>query len=117
MTSQRKWSSAKPRTETTNKQSRVEMLTKLKIFHDKFGTDIPPPESDTSSVRDYYQKALEIIEDRSNKNYNDLQMSLQEFVEDEDPDEEDPEREKHNCCSRFWEWILNACSCLSRTDD
>jgi hypothetical protein len=117
MATQRKWSSAKPRVESTNEQSRVEMLTKLKIFHDKFGTEIPPTGSDAEIVRDYYHKALEVIEDRSNENCNVLQLSLQEFVEDEDIDEEDPGREKRSCCTRFWEWICNICSCLSRVED
>ncbi len=119
MTSQRKWSSAKPRTELSNKPCRVEMLTKLNIFHEKFGTDIPPPDSDTETVRNYYHRTLEAIEDRSNKNYNTLQISLQEFVEDidDDDDDEDPGMEKKSRCSRFLEYTCNICSCLSRTED
>jgi len=120
MTSQCKWSSAKPRTELSNKPYRVEMLTKLNIFHEKFGTDIPPPESDTETVKNYYHRALEVIEDRSNKNYNTLQISLQEFVEDiVDDDDEDPGMEKKSRCSRFWDCMCNICSCLclSRTEE
>jgi len=118
MESQRKWSCAKPRTELLNNPCRVEMLTKLNIFHEKFGTDIPPPDSDAETVRNYYHIALEVIEDRSSKNYNTLQISLQDFVEDiDDDDDEDPGREKKSRCSRFWGYTYNICSCLSRTED
>ncbi|MBV1929724.1 MAG: hypothetical protein KUG81_09475 [Gammaproteobacteria bacterium] len=113
MASQRKWSSAKP-----GEISRREMVTKLKIFHDKFGTDVPPDETDIDVVKAYYNEALKTIEENSNKNYSILQMSLEELVDD--VDEEDPGRKKSGCCSRFWDWVCNLCifrSCISQVED
>ena len=115
MASQRKWSSAKP-----GEIFRCEMVTKLKIFHDKFGTDVPPDNADIDIVESYYNKALKTIEDNSNKNYSILQMSLDELVDDVDVDEEDLGREKSGCCTRFWDWVCNLCifrSCISQVED
>ena len=107
MASQRKWASAKSKSNPLIELSREEMLNKLKIFHGKFGTDSPPDGVDIETVKAYYHKALEVIEDNSNKNYSILQISLQEFAED--IDEEDPGREKSGYCSRFWDWVCNLC--------
>ncbi len=117
MASQLKWTSAKPRSSSAE-ISRNEMLTKLKIFHDKFGTDLPPVGADTETIRTYYHKAQETIEDNSNKNYSVLQESLQEFVNDGDG--EDIDQEKSGCCSRFWEWFCSLSlirSCIPRVED
>ena len=81
MITQRKWSSAKPRNNSLGEISRDEMLTKLRIFNNKFGTDLPPDGVDSETISSYYHKALETIEDNSNKSYTMLQESLQEFVD------------------------------------
>ena len=121
MTSQRKWSSAKPSPKTSiDDISRSEMITKLRIFNEKLGTDVPPDGADLETVKAYYHKALEAIEDNSNKNYSMLQTSLQEFADVIDVDEEDPGREKSGCCSRFWDWVCNLYifrSCVSQLED
>ena len=103
--------------------SQTEMLMKLKIFHEKFGTDLPPDGAETETIRTYYHKALKTIEDNSDKNYGILQENLQQFV-DEDEDEfvdEDVDRaQEKSGCLLFWRWFCSLPlirTCTPKVDD
>lgn len=122
MTTQRKWPTSRLRNNSSNEISRDEILTKLKIFNDKFGIDLPPDGIDTETIRTYYYQVLETIDDNSNKNYSILQDSLQEFVDmdKEDIDEEYMDQEKSGCCPHFWDWFFRSClirSCIPHIED
>jgi hypothetical protein len=108
---QRKWFSVEPKSNSSTKTSRDEMITKLRIFNNKFGTRIPPDGAAPEMVQKYYQDALDFIEDDSSKNCSMLHMSLKEFAED--IDEEDPGRKNSGCYARFWEYVW----CTSQTED
>nr|QBK85848.1 MAG: hypothetical protein LCMAC101_04430 [Marseillevirus LCMAC101] len=80
------------------------MLTKLKIFHEKFGTDLPPIDADAETVKTYYIKALVSIENDRSKNYDILQENLKRLVDDI---EDDDEPEQTRCCTYFWTCFYN----------
>jgi hypothetical protein len=113
---QRKWSTSQ-RYKLNSKLSQDEMLTKLKIFNEKFGTDLPPNDADAEIVNFYYSKALTSIEDTSSKNYNILQESLKGLVDDT---EDDDEPEELGWCTYFWTCFYNLYivrMCISQVED
>ena len=101
------------KTKLNPKLSQGEMMTKLKIFHEKFGVDIPADDASLETVKNYYDKALSSIEDISSKNYDILQESIRGLVDDED------EPEQICYCTYFWGWFCNLYIriCISQVED
>ena len=116
MSSQYKWAFVNHRTKLPSDLSMDNMITKLNIYHDKFGTDIPPNDADIETVKAYYDKAITRIEDDGSKNYIVLQQKLNEINEMTEISEE---YEKKFEQPTSWDSICNMFMriCISHVED
>ena len=119
MSSQHKWSFVNHRTKLSSNLSMDNMITKLNIYHDKFGTDIPPNDADIETVKAYYDKAITRIEDDGSKNYIVLQHKLDEINEMSEMREISEEYEKKSEQLTGWERMCQMFMriCISHVED
>ena len=119
MSSQYKWAFVNHRTKLSSDLSMDNMITKLNIYHDKFGVDIPPNDADIETVKAYYDKAITHIEDDGSKNYIVLQQKLNEINEMSEMSEISEEYEKKFEQPTSWDRICNMFMriCISHVED